>query len=170
MCERGVVLYIVRRLFPSPRIPLASDVLLSIPPLASSMMAPGLPDVAQKYGITDPTIVALTLVVFLISFALAVSIPSLVYLRFTRISVAFGASSPVRNVWQDMGLPYRKHLHSCLFFGMRIFSKYWLVDCLSLPMYILYLLHPSLNSHYCSGILRSCSNFARRCNCGRCIC
>ena len=43
-----------------------------IPPLASSMMAPGLPEVAAKYNITNPTVVALTLSIFLISFALAV--------------------------------------------------------------------------------------------------
>ena len=42
-------------------------------PLASSMMAPGLPDVAIKYGITDSTTIALTLCVFLLSFAIAVS-------------------------------------------------------------------------------------------------
>lgn len=40
-------------------------------PLASSMMAPGLPDVAIKYGITDSTTIALTLCVFLLSFAIA---------------------------------------------------------------------------------------------------
>ncbi|KAF9525091.1 multidrug resistance protein 4 [Crepidotus variabilis] len=40
------------------------------PPLASSMMAPGLPEVAQKYNITNPTILALTLSVFLISFSI----------------------------------------------------------------------------------------------------
>ncbi|KAK2461288.1 hypothetical protein APHAL10511_006815 [Amanita phalloides] len=42
-----------------------------IPPLASSMMASGLPEVATKYGITNPTVVALTLSIFLLSFALA---------------------------------------------------------------------------------------------------
>ncbi|KIJ70225.1 hypothetical protein HYDPIDRAFT_104912 [Hydnomerulius pinastri MD-312] len=41
-----------------------------VTPLASSMMAPGLPDLAMKYGITNPTIIALTLSVFLISFAI----------------------------------------------------------------------------------------------------
>lgn len=43
-----------------------------VPPLGSSMMAPGLPDVALKYNITSETIIALTLVIFLLSFALAV--------------------------------------------------------------------------------------------------
>ncbi|KAH6917888.1 multidrug resistance protein 4 [Coprinopsis sp. MPI-PUGE-AT-0042] len=40
-------------------------------PLASSMMAPGLPDVAIRYGISDSTTIALTLCVFLLSFAIA---------------------------------------------------------------------------------------------------
>ena len=38
------------------------------------MMAPGLPEVAVKYHITNPTIVALTLSVFLTSFALGVRV------------------------------------------------------------------------------------------------
>jgi MFS family permease len=33
-------------------------------------MAPGLPDLAIKFGITDPTIIALTLSIFLLSFAI----------------------------------------------------------------------------------------------------
>ncbi|EKM77331.1 hypothetical protein AGABI1DRAFT_43519 [Agaricus bisporus var. burnettii JB137-S8] len=39
-------------------------------PLASSMMAPGLPDVGIKYGISSPTLIALTLSIFLFSFAI----------------------------------------------------------------------------------------------------
>ncbi|KAM6492968.1 multidrug resistance protein 4 [Amanita muscaria] len=42
-----------------------------IPPLASSMMAPGLPEVALQYHINSATVLALTLSVFLLSFALA---------------------------------------------------------------------------------------------------
>ncbi|KAG2361223.1 multidrug resistance protein 4 [Suillus spraguei] len=41
-----------------------------VTPLASSIMAPGLPDIAIKYGITDPTVTALTLSIFLLSFAI----------------------------------------------------------------------------------------------------
>ncbi|KAH9478455.1 Efflux pump radE [Psilocybe cubensis] len=41
-----------------------------VSPLASSMMAPGIPDLALKYGITNSTVVALTLSVFLLSFAI----------------------------------------------------------------------------------------------------
>ncbi|KAF8966604.1 multidrug resistance protein 4 [Flammula alnicola] len=39
-------------------------------PLASSMMAPGIPEVAMKYGITNTTVMALTLSIFLLSFAI----------------------------------------------------------------------------------------------------
>ncbi|KNZ78710.1 hypothetical protein J132_10815 [Termitomyces sp. J132] len=41
-----------------------------ISPLASSMMAPGLKEVANNYGITSSTIMALTLSIYLLSFAL----------------------------------------------------------------------------------------------------
>ncbi|KAG1755828.1 major facilitator superfamily domain-containing protein [Suillus lakei] len=41
-----------------------------VTPLASSIMAPGLPYVAVKYGITDPTVLGLTLSIFLLSFAI----------------------------------------------------------------------------------------------------
>ncbi|KJA13017.1 hypothetical protein HYPSUDRAFT_152044, partial [Hypholoma sublateritium FD-334 SS-4] len=43
-----------------------------VSPLASSMMAPGIPQVAVKYGITNPTVIALTLSIFLLSFAIGV--------------------------------------------------------------------------------------------------
>ncbi|TRM67442.1 major facilitator superfamily domain-containing protein [Schizophyllum amplum] len=41
-----------------------------IPPLTSSMMAPGLPEVALQYGITSTTILALTLSIFVLALAL----------------------------------------------------------------------------------------------------
>lgn len=41
-----------------------------VTPLASSIMAPSLPDLAVKYGITNPTVTALTLSIFLLSFAI----------------------------------------------------------------------------------------------------
>ncbi|KAF9482294.1 multidrug resistance protein 4 [Pholiota conissans] len=41
-----------------------------VSPLASAMMAPGIPEIAVKYGITSPTIAALTLCIFLLSFAI----------------------------------------------------------------------------------------------------
>ena len=34
------------------------------------MMAPGLPDLALKYGISNPTVLGLTLSIFLLSFAI----------------------------------------------------------------------------------------------------
>ncbi|THU82005.1 hypothetical protein K435DRAFT_692423, partial [Dendrothele bispora CBS 962.96] len=40
-----------------------------IPPLASSMLAPGLSKIAEQYGITSTTITALALSIFLLSFA-----------------------------------------------------------------------------------------------------
>ncbi|KAH8804175.1 multidrug resistance protein 4 [Flagelloscypha sp. PMI_526] len=42
-----------------------------IGPLSSSMMAPGLPLVALEYGITNPTVIAMTLSIFLLSYAIA---------------------------------------------------------------------------------------------------
>jgi hypothetical protein len=47
-----------------------------VSPLASSMMAPGLPGVATKYAITNQTYVAMTLSIYLLSFALGVSTTS----------------------------------------------------------------------------------------------
>ncbi len=44
------------------------------PPLASSMMAPGLPEMAEKYHILNPTVLAMTLSIFLISFAIGVGL------------------------------------------------------------------------------------------------
>ncbi|KAF8575740.1 MFS general substrate transporter [Ramaria rubella] len=41
-----------------------------ITPLASSMMAPGLPAVAVRYDITSPTVVALSLSIYLLAFAM----------------------------------------------------------------------------------------------------
>ncbi|KAH9939879.1 major facilitator superfamily domain-containing protein [Amylocystis lapponica] len=41
-----------------------------VTPLASSMMAPALPQIAEHFGITNPTIVALTLSIFLLTFAI----------------------------------------------------------------------------------------------------
>ncbi|TFY57136.1 hypothetical protein EVJ58_g7205 [Rhodofomes roseus] len=41
-----------------------------ITPLASSMMAPGLPQIAEHYGVTSETVTALTLSIFLLTFAI----------------------------------------------------------------------------------------------------
>ena len=47
-----------------------------VSPLASSMMAPGLPDIALRYGIASPTIVGLVLSVFLLDFGLGIGVVS----------------------------------------------------------------------------------------------
>lgn len=54
-----------------------------VSPLASSMMAPGLPEVAQKYDITNASILALTLSIFLLSFAIGVG-QDVSYYSFTQ--------------------------------------------------------------------------------------
>ncbi|KAF8491422.1 MFS general substrate transporter [Gautieria morchelliformis] len=41
-----------------------------VAPLASSMMAPGLPEIATRYSITNPSLVALTLSIYLLAFAI----------------------------------------------------------------------------------------------------
>lgn len=41
-----------------------------VTPLASAIMAPGLPDLAIKFGITDSTVLALTLSIFVLSYAI----------------------------------------------------------------------------------------------------
>lgn len=43
---------------------------LPVSPLASSMMAPALPQIAEHFNITNPTLVAMTLSIFLLSFAI----------------------------------------------------------------------------------------------------
>lgn len=48
-------------------------------------MAPGIPQIAVKFGITNPTVIALTLSIFLLSFAFGVS-PRLYVLVFTLVS------------------------------------------------------------------------------------
>ena len=62
--------------FPAPLSDSADSLQVSfytlVPPLASSMMAPGLPEVAEKYGITSSTVVALTLSSFLLTFGTGV--------------------------------------------------------------------------------------------------
>ena len=47
------------------------------------MMAPGLPEIATKYGITNSTVVALTLSIFLFAYALGVGIIFIFFLDIT---------------------------------------------------------------------------------------
>ncbi|KAJ6470128.1 multidrug resistance protein 4 [Mycena vitilis] len=44
-----------------------------LPPLSSSMMAPGLPGIAEKYHVESETIVSMTLSIFLLTFAIGAS-------------------------------------------------------------------------------------------------
>ncbi|KXN89321.1 hypothetical protein AN958_05819 [Leucoagaricus sp. SymC.cos] len=71
------------------------------PILASTMIAPGLPDVALKYEITNPTVVALTLSIFLLSYGIGVCLPAYVlclneqYLLTTIQPLIFGPLSEI---------------------------------------------------------------------------
>ena len=47
-----------------------------VSPLGSAMMAPGLPEVATKYGITNSSVLTLTLSIYLVSFAIGVGVIS----------------------------------------------------------------------------------------------
>ena len=42
---------------------------ISVPPPSSSMMAPGLPEIKEHYHITSPTILNMTLSIFLLAYA-----------------------------------------------------------------------------------------------------
>ncbi|KAG1741290.1 multidrug resistance protein 4 [Suillus lakei] len=64
-----------------------------VTPLASSIMAPGLPDLAIKFNITNPTITALTLSIFQLSFAIGP-------LFAAPLSEVYG------RVWVRRALPY----------------------------------------------------------------
>ncbi|KAF7302176.1 SAP domain-containing protein [Mycena indigotica] len=62
-----------------------------ISPLSSSIMAPGLPDIALKYNITNETIIAMTLSIFLISFAIG----TLAFVPRSDIGTALLLATPV---------------------------------------------------------------------------
>ena len=74
-----------------------------VSPLASSMMAPGLPEVAQKYGITNSSILALTLSIFLLSFAIGVSQMCPIIFLLNEL-LAPHLRTIIRDVWADMGM------------------------------------------------------------------
>ncbi len=63
------------RLFDASMLMLVLQVSLYtfVSPLTSSIMAPGLPEIATKYDIHSETLIAMTLSIFLISFGVAVS-------------------------------------------------------------------------------------------------
>ena len=68
------------------------------------MMAPGLPEIATKYDITNSSVVALTLSIFLLAYAIGVGIispfaqPLLTYLTIAPSSWSF-----IRDVWTNLG-------------------------------------------------------------------
>ena len=69
-------------------------------------MAPGLPDVASTYHITSPTIVALTLSAFLISFALGVRSINFITIIISFAYISFTAAyhgAIIRDVWTYLG-------------------------------------------------------------------
>lgn len=55
---------------PSPTRPSQVSLYTFVSPLASSMMAPGLPEIAEHFNIHSETIIAMTLSIFLITFAI----------------------------------------------------------------------------------------------------
>ncbi|KAL1704529.1 major facilitator superfamily domain-containing protein [Schizophyllum commune] len=68
---------------------------LFIPPLTSSMMAPGMQEIALKYGITNSTVLALTLSIFLLALATGVlHIANLVSLAFN-LGCGLAGSAPI---------------------------------------------------------------------------
>lgn len=71
-------------------------------------MAPGITEVAIKYRITDPTLLALTLSIFLLSFAFGVcnfrAHKLVKLLTLIQIS-AFNSRTAIRDVRADMGMP-----------------------------------------------------------------
>ena len=76
-----------------------------VSPLASSMMAPGLPEIAEKYGIQSATVVALTLSIFLLSFAIGVSVIlfAISSTSTERLIIAPFSGASIRNVWTNLG-------------------------------------------------------------------
>lgn len=68
------------------------------------MMAPGLPEIATKYGITDPTLVGLTLSIFLVSFAIGVRAVYHFMLNLSdRLPIAPYRCTSIGNVWSNLG-------------------------------------------------------------------
>jgi hypothetical protein len=78
------------------------------------MMAPGLPEVATKYGITNQTTLALTLSIFLLSFALGVSTTLLHVLIASDLPQATMSRAAFRDVRTDLGKAFASILAYCL--------------------------------------------------------
>jgi hypothetical protein len=77
-------------------------------------MAPGLPEVATKYRIANQTTLALTLSIFLLSFAVGVSATHLHVLTFSDFPQATMSRATFRDVWTDVGKAFSSILAYCL--------------------------------------------------------
>lgn len=69
-------------------------------------MAPGLPDVAKKFDITDPTIAALTLSIFLLSFAIGPLFAAPLSEVYGRLPVRLPLLSETRLPERAQGTPF----------------------------------------------------------------
>ena len=78
------------------------------------MMAPGLPEIAEKYGIQSATVVALTLSIFLLSFAIGVSVIlfAISSTSTEHLVIAPFSGASIRDVWTNLG-EHRCDLFAC---------------------------------------------------------
>lgn len=109
-----------------------------IPPLASSMMAPGLPEIAAKYGVTDTVTTALILSVFLISFAIGPLFMAPMSEMYGRTWVCFTSylhgslviDDPFRHT---SGSTYREYFFPAIQPRLCLRAQYRNTDSVSLP-------------------------------------
>lgn len=121
-----------------------------VPALASSMMAPGLREVAANYSITNSSVLSLTLSIFLLSFAIGplvfaplseiygrslVSPPHLV-----RRSVLYVTLTDVPDLSLDPAL--YEYPVTWVRIGVCVRSRYWVIHCLSILAYVLVCRNP----------------------------
>lgn len=97
-------------------------------PLASSMMAPGLPDLALKYDIKDPTILALAFSIFLLSFAIGP-------LFLSPLSEMYGRAWVYPYVLQH--IPLLTTIRCCTSQTLRFYVSTWDVLWHQLPILLL---------------------------------
>ena len=70
------------------------------------MMAPGLPEIATKYAITNSSVVALSLSIFLLAYAIGVSMVIFAFILnhlLTWLTIAPLPRSSIGNVWKNLG-------------------------------------------------------------------
>ena len=123
-----------------------------VSPLASSMMAPGLPILAVNYDIKSQTVLALTLSIYLLSFGIGVSRRQTPWLALRPNShLASIPRSWIGNVWKDLGKlilinlsldvyfstlgasdpPYRQPAISSIQHGLCLRSQHWFINRVS---------------------------------------